>query len=42
MAAAQKAEMSVEWVVSEHRAVAQLDKLFKEQGLPIVVRFPAE
>jgi Domain of unknown function (DUF4157) len=42
VAAAQKAGMSVEWLVSEPRAITQLDQLFKAQGLPIVVRFLAE
>lgn len=42
VAAAQKAGMFVEWLVSEQRAITQLEKLFKEQGLPIMVRFLAE
>jgi hypothetical protein len=41
-ARAVSAGMSVEWLVSEQRAIAQLEELFKDQGLPIVVRFLAE
>lgn len=37
--AAQKAGMTVEWLVSEQRAVDQLTELFQNEGIPIDVKF---
>jgi len=37
--AAAKAGMKVEWLVSEQRAVDQLTELFKNEGVPIDVKF---
>ena len=42
LAAAKLAGLSVEWLVSDPKAVAQLTKLFKDKGINIVVRFFAE
>jgi len=41
VAAGKKAGLPVEWLVSDQKAVTQLDKLFKSEGIPISVKhFP--
>jgi hypothetical protein len=42
IAAAQKAGFSVEWVISEKKAMTQLGDLFKSNGIPITLRLLPE